>query len=998
MLSASAGRLRESMSGTTTKLPISKRWPLAFWFGAAFCFFIFPVFLLDVGLENMLTTRSEVHRQTVYRELGTRLERLLQYSNARHYYSALLKRIFEFAARQADPIKYLRIALPHLKARNPDVFRFIIWDHKGNSIEDLSDEKGFRYIVKTIFEVLREVNRDVVKNYPGEPQNLSLVEKRLNFLRSYLGAFLIPEKLNLPMLRGSLSECILASGDPEKSYFWYQVDDRFTMMATLNGKAIESDEYLKKLVDAMNNAPGARVGIVDLLRDGAMHTSVSDELKPELLLGLAKFENFTQQQLETDNLLLMVKILNPFVRSVAFVEKSAVLFDADTIHKRILAITALVILLLSAMMGYLIFREKRVFSIRWKLALLFLYANGLPLLILGFIGYEYLQQTRGLLLDRAFDQVSGLIADFDTRFETIKTETADYLNQHIDAVNKEFGGTMVSQKSLDELLKKVNRLKPFDFVVADRNGKLHKAKVPGRKANVFFASMSKTMLNYFNFNEYTPQHLFKEDEATSGARGSIKAEKFLSGKTIIFHRILQRIGKVHPEQMAQDTRQYYWNALGDFDNRVFNLLVGITWDFFTMQESYVSKSIDSLNQNTDEISFYGIVEANGVTYPSAKNLSREIFGLFRQTFSLRTLYVNEVVIDGRQYAAYGTIGRELDQVAMVGLYPLDRINSQIGSLQWRLIIFALLSLSLTTGVGLMLSAQFMEPVRELERGVQAIGRQDFRYRLPVKTADEFGRLSGVFNSAIESLEDLEVARIVQENLFPQEPLSQNGLRVFGCSVAMTRLGGDYYDFFTLDDSNVGILMGDVAGHGVPAALLMAMAKASVLLSDEDRRRPAAMLASLHKVIHRVKSSKIKRMMTCQYFSINSKTGSYLVSNAGHCFPALIRRGGEDIELLKLVGTPLGITKKPKYEDAPGQLEPGDIVLLYTDGIIESHNAEGVEMGFDRFAQMLQQQYDPDLETYYQKLFSAYKQWSPAADDDITMILIKFSEITGEVSV
>ena len=227
------------MSGTTTKLPISKRWPLAFWFGVAFCFFIFPVFLLDVGLENMLKTRSEIHRQTVYRELGTRLERLLQYSNSRHYYSSLLKRIFEFANRQPDPVKYLRVALPHLKARNPEIFRFIIWDQKGNTIEDLSDEKGFRYIVKTIFEVLKDVNADVLKNYPGEPQNISLVERRLNLLRSYLGAFLIPDKLNLPMLRGNLSECILASGDPEKSYFWYQVGEHFTMMATINSSAIE---------------------------------------------------------------------------------------------------------------------------------------------------------------------------------------------------------------------------------------------------------------------------------------------------------------------------------------------------------------------------------------------------------------------------------------------------------------------------------------------------------------------------------------------------------------------------------------------------------------------------------------------------------------------------------------------------------------------------------------------------------------------------------------
>ncbi len=87
---------------------------------------------------------------------------------------------------------------------------------------------------------------------------------------------------------------------------------------------------------------------------------------------------------------------------------------------------------------------------------------------------------------------------------------------------------------------------------------------------------------------------------------------------------------------------------------------------------------------------------------------------------------------------------------------------------------------------------------------------------------------------------------------------------------MTRLGGDYYDYYIIDHDFAGILMGDVAGHGVPAALLMSMAKASVLLADEEQKHsPAALLGELHKVIFRIKSSKIKRMMTCQYFSINT---------------------------------------------------------------------------------------------------------------------------------
>lgn len=983
------------MSSTEQTQPISGRWPLAFWFGAAFCFFIFPVFLVDVGLENMLSTRAELQRQAVYRNLGQQLERLLQYGNSRHYYSALLKRIFDFAKEQKDPVAYLKAALPHLKARNEGVFQFIVWDGKGNSINELTDEKGYRYIVKTIYEVMTDINKSVSNNYPGEPQSLDSVSKRLNLMRSYLGAFLIPEKLNLPLLRGSLSECILASGDPQKSHFWYQIDSRFSLLATISNDAIESGNYLKKLVDSMNSEGSSiKFGITDLLRENAIYSAAGPDQKPELILGLAKFENYSQQQLETDNYLLLVRILNPFVRCFAYISKNTALLDTDGLHNRLLLAAAGGILTVSLMVLFILFRGTRLISIRWKLGLLFLYANGLPLMILGFIGYEYLQENRRLLLDQAFEQVSGLITDFDSRFETIKLEIAAELNTAVDDINRRYDDRMPPKEELAKLLKIAEKHRIYDFVSADRQGKLYFTRMTGRKSNNFFASVSKIMLDFLNFNEFTPQHLFREDTSTAGGGGKIKVESFLSGKTIIFHRLLHRVRKIHPEQMGAEAKQYYWNMIGSFEKRIFNLLIGISWDFVTLQETFVKRNLNSLNQNSNNIRFQAIIESNGMTYPESSRLPASMFSLFRQTFNLRTLRLDEVTIDGVPYAAFGTVGKELDRVATVGLYPLETINQRIDSIRFRLIIFALLSLGITAGVGRMLSAQFMEPVKEIEKGVQAIGRQDFRYRLPVTSADEFGRLSAVFNRAIESLEDLEVAKIVQENLFPQESLNQNGLQIFGRSVTMTRLGGDYYDFFSLDNRRVGVLMGDVAGHGVPAAMLMAMAKASVLLSSEEKFRPAMMLAMLHKVIHRVKSSKIKRMMTCQYFSIDSSTGEYLVSNAGHCFPAVIKKGGKSVELLNLVGTPLGITKKPKYEDVAGQLEAGDIVLLYTDGIIESHNDDGLEMGYDRFTQLLQTIYDPDPETFYHRIFAGYKQWSPTADDDITMLLIKFDPAGG----
>lgn|GEM_PF-712323 len=975
------------------QLPLSRRWPIAFWLGTIFCFFVFPVFLVDVGLDSLLETRRNLQKQEISRELKSNLEQLVQFKESRHYYHALLKKVFDIAREQPDPFKYLNKALPHLKIRNPEIFKFIVWNSAGQTIDALTDEKGYRYIVKTLFEVFSEVAKDCLNNYPGSPENLPVVEKRLNLLRSYLGTFLIPEKLNLPLFRGNLGEIILAASEPDKSHFWFQSCGKFMMMANINVEATKSTEYLKKLITGMNKRTGRQIkcGIAELLDDKGIFTGFAHKYQEELLVEIGKFQNFSESQLETPHYMISVRMLNSFITAFSFIEKEGNLIDTRKLRRSILVSLALVIIVVSGSFIFFIFRRDHIISIRFKLALLFIYANGLPLMILGFLGYEYLQQTRKLLLDQAQEQVAALITDFDTRYETITTQCATRLNDCVARINKNLTTRSLTKVDLEEFAEQIQKTRPYDFVIADKEGKLVLMKQRGQPSSTFFANMSRNLLNYVNLNTFTPQHLFQNKRNSPEDDDTSSAEKFLSSKTILLHRFLQYIGKITLQQMGPEGRLFYWSMLGDYGKRNFSNVVVILWNHDTMQDSYIRQNLNELNSNFGQFKFYAIIETNGTTYPEHTKIDREIFNLFRQTFNFKTTSSEEIEISGKKYAAFGTIGKELGKAAIVGLIPLEKITASVNEIKTRLIIFALLSLSLTLGIGRLLSSQFMQPVKELELGVQAIGKQNFRYRLPIKSADEFGHLSNVFNTAIESLEDLEIAKVVQENLFPQKNLNHGGIEIFGRSVAMTRLGGDYYDFFPIDDERVGVLMGDVAGHGVPAALLMAMAKASVLLGKEKKTDPALMLAALHKVIHSTKSTKIKRMMTCQYFCINSNSGEYTASNAGHCFPAVIRKGGQEVELITLIGTPLGITRNPKYENTCLKLEPGDIVLLYTDGIIESQNREGKEMGFDNFTRMLGETFDTNLETYYERIFKAYTNWSPEADDDITMVLIGFKK-------
>ena len=332
----------------------------------------------------------------------------------------------------------------------------------------------------------------------------------------------------------------------------------------------------------------------------------------------------------------------------------------------------------------------------------------------------------------------------------------------------------------------------------------------------------------------------------------------------------------------------------------------------------------------------------------------------------------------------------------MGLFPLDIINDKINKNWFYLIAFIAINLLLTLGVSWLLSDYFLAPIKDLRMGIEAMGQQKFNYRIPIKSTDEFGSLSQVFNGTLESLGELSIATTVQENLFPLKPLQQNNAFIWGKSVTMTRLGGDYFDFFPLNDNEVGVLMGDVAGHGVPAGFLMAMAKASVLLSEEDKTTPSKLLAAVHKVFYHVKSKKIKRMMTCVYFCINTQTGKYKMANAGHCYPAFISRDRK-VTFLEIDGTPLGITKRARYIDTEGTLEDNSFMLLYTDGMLEAHNLAGESIGIQRFSELISNSYSEDPETFYQRIFAGYKEWSPLADDDITMVLVKFGEKSIQIT-
>jgi sigma-B regulation protein RsbU (phosphoserine phosphatase) len=196
--------------------------------------------------------------------------------------------------------------------------------------------------------------------------------------------------------------------------------------------------------------------------------------------------------------------------------------------------------------------------------------------------------------------------------------------------------------------------------------------------------------------------------------------------------------------------------------------------------------------------------------------------------------------------------------------------------------------------------------------------------------------------------EIEIAREVQERLLPREGPHVAGLDYAGhCRPALT-IGGDYYDFLETPTGEIGFALGDIAGKGVPAALLMASLQASLRgLTAGGVGDLRELMAKLNRLVY--DATPKNRFATFVYVLYESETGRLRLCSAGHNASLLVRNG--TVEWIRPRGIALGLARQATYEQVEITLEPGDRLILYTDGITEARNGEGDEYGEARLAEL-----------------------------------------------
>jgi len=355
-------------------------------------------------------------------------------------------------------------------------------------------------------------------------------------------------------------------------------------------------------------------------------------------------------------------------------------------------------------------------------------------------------------------------------------------------------------------------------------------------------------------------------------------------------------------------------------------------------------------------------------------------------------------VKGREYVA-GTAHLTQMPWYVVAYEPSDEFEAPLREMLFEQGVSIVLVMLFAALFAFTHSRSILRPVRDLSNAAERIAGGDLETRVPVNSTDELGKLAEAFNSMIPKLESglamrhsLRLAKEVQANLLPAGPPEFDGLDCAGVSYSADETGGDYFDFIDLrpwDDERLLVAVGDVVGHGVAAALLMATARANL----RSRARPLGDLGPLFDAVNRLLAEDVRcgQFMTLLLMAIDPVAKQAQWVNAGHNPPLHYRAATAAVDEVQTGNPPLGIVSQWKFDPSPSvPIASGDVLLMGTDGIWEAQNTAGDHFGHERLKAMLlelhQRPADAILRTIRNELdgFSAGTRQA----DDITIVVVK----------
>lgn len=266
-----------------------------------------------------------------------------------------------------------------------------------------------------------------------------------------------------------------------------------------------------------------------------------------------------------------------------------------------------------------------------------------------------------------------------------------------------------------------------------------------------------------------------------------------------------------------------------------------------------------------------------------------------------------------------------------------------------------------------------------------IGAIDYLLK-PVKKSRLAQALKRVGSLIQEPRHDLVIAREVQRRLLPEKDLQLGNLELAGACLARNEVGGDYYDFMSLPPERLGVCVADISGKGFSAALMMANLQAMLRILSKEHREPATLITAVNKSFY---ENSIAEMYATLFYGIyDTSRGGFSFCNAGHNPPLLFQR--KNLRRLDCGGTIVGMFADSRYHQETVSLDPGDLIVIYSDGLTELGNELGEEFGEKRLINLLEGHLHLPSSEIKELVLEEANRFSHngAWQDDVTLVIMK----------
>jgi serine phosphatase RsbU (regulator of sigma subunit) len=329
------------------------------------------------------------------------------------------------------------------------------------------------------------------------------------------------------------------------------------------------------------------------------------------------------------------------------------------------------------------------------------------------------------------------------------------------------------------------------------------------------------------------------------------------------------------------------------------------------------------------------------------------------------------------------------------------------------IVITIVTILVGIAGAILMATVTIRPIKNLAEGANIIGGGDLNHKITVRARDEIGMLADEFNRMTSRLlvyqqqiqqkakldEQIQIARNIQQDLIPRTGIDADRLSINGFYKAATGVGGDYYDYVEIGGGQYGLIMSDVAGKGVPASLMMIMIRTvfkSLIKTGVDN--PARVISLINSTLAADISND--RFATLLFGVVDTNAGEFRYTNAGYGPLMIYRKRERGCSLIdpERGSIPIGVLADVAYnEENPIPVEPGDMLLLFTDGIHEARNEKEEEYGIDRLRDVVPRFADHEAKGVTTGVIGDVMDFVGSTEqyDDMTLLIMKMKEEEGK---